>query len=453
MEEPSSRPSSSASTVAQDPVCGMSVNTSTAKHTHQHAGESYYFCCGHCVEKFKSNPQKYLNRPVPAGLVTLGNPSTVKLAPKADLARDPICGMDVDPATAKFVSEQRGKKHYFCSGVCLEKFEADSSRYLNESSSGPQTLSAPAAMAVADQIKGSKPKVQGQTYYVCPMCPEVRETKPVPCRSCGMALEPENPLPASRTEYTCPMHPEIVRAEPGSCPICGMALEPRVTSAEEEENPELTSMTRRFWVSVVLTIPVLLAAMGAYLPGAPLERLISPRTLTWVELILATPVVLWGGWPFFVRGWQSIINRSLNMFTLIGLGVGVAYLYSVVAALAPEIFPSSFRDASGQVGIYFEAAAVITTLVLLGQVLELRARSRTGAAIRALLGLAPKTARLVGEDGSERDVPLDRVKPRDRLRVRPGEKVPVDGVVVEGASAVDESMLTGEPIPVEKTAG
>ena len=212
-------------------------------------------------------------------------------------------------------------------------------------------------------------------------------------------------------------------------------------------------MTRRFWVSVALTAPILLAAMGAYLPGAPLEKLISVRALTWVELILATPVVLWGGWPFFVRGWQSIINRSLNMFTLIGLGVAVAYGYSLVAALVPGIFPPSFRDASGQVGVYFEAAAVITTLVLLGQVMELRARSRTGAAIRALLGLAPKTARLVGEDGSETDVPLEQVIPGDRLRVRPGEKIPVDGIVLEGKSSVDESMITGEPIPVEKQKG
>jgi len=212
-------------------------------------------------------------------------------------------------------------------------------------------------------------------------------------------------------------------------------------------------MTLRFWVSVALTAPILLAAMGAYLPGAPLEKLISVRALTWVELILATPVVLWGGWPFFVRGWQSIINRSLNMFTLIGLGVAVAYGYSVVAALAPGIFPASFRDASGQVGVYFEAAAVITTLVLLGQVMELRARSRTGAAIRALLGLAPKTARMVGEDGAERDVPLEQVKPGDRLRVRPGEKIPVDGIVLEGKSSVDESMITGEPIPLEKQKG
>jgi Cu+-exporting ATPase len=286
------------------------------------------------------------------------------------------------------------------------------------------------------------------------MDPEVHQSDPGACPRCGMALEPALATFASTTtEYVCPMHPEIVRAEPGSCPICGMALEPRVVSAEEEENPELTSMMRRLWVSVALTIPVLAAAMGAYLPGARLESLVSYRALSWVELILATPVVLWGGWPFFVRGWQSIINRSLNMFTLIGLGIAVAYGYSMVGAVAPGIFPSSFRDASGQVGVYFEAAAVITTLVLLGQVMELRARSRTGAAIRALLGLAPSTARLVGEDGSERDVPLEVVKPGDRLRVRPGEKIPVDGIVLDGTSTVDESMITGEPMPVEKQTG
>jgi Cu+-exporting ATPase len=229
-----------------------------------------------------------------------------------------------------------------------------------------------------------------------------------------------------------------------------MALEPRVVAAEETENPELANMRRRFWASVVLTLPILAAAMGEYLPGATLTNFISPRALTWMELFLATPVVLWAGWPFFVRAWQSAVNRSPNMFTLIGMGVGVAYVYSVVATIVPEIFPPSFREASGQVGVYFEAAAVITTLVLLGQVLELRARSRTGAAIRSLLGLAPKTARLIGNDGSERDVPLDGVRVGDRLRVRPGEKIPVDGVVLEGKSSVDESMITGEAIPVEK---
>jgi Cu+-exporting ATPase len=270
-----------------------------------------------------------------------------------------------------------------------------------------------------------------------------------------MALEPEVvSAPASRTEYVCPMHPEIVREGPGSCPICGMALEPRTVSVEEEENPELVDMRRRFWVSAGLTVPILAMTMGAYLPGGnPLEGLMGAQTLRWLELLLATPVVLWGGLPFFQRGWQSVVTRNLNMFTLIGLGVGVAYGYSVVAALFPGIFPPSFRDPSGRVGVYFEAAAVIVTLVLLGQVLELKARSRTGAAITALLGLSPKTARRIEEDGSEMDVPLDQVQPGDRLRVRPGEKIPVDGTVVEGRSSVDESMLTGEPIPVEKEAG
>ncbi|MBY0497556.1 MAG: copper-translocating P-type ATPase [Cyanobacteria bacterium] len=248
------------------------------------------------------------------------------------------------------------------------------------------------------------------------------------------------------------MHPEIVRDQPGSCPICGMALEPKTVSAEEEENAELRDMTRRFWVSTVLTVPLVLIAMGDYLPGRPFDQLMASGPMGWLELALATPVVLWGGWPFFVRGWQSIVNRSLNMFTLIALGVGVAYLYSVVATVFPSIFPASFRDDDGYVAVYFEAAAVIVTLVLLGQVLELRARSQTGAAIRALLGLAPKTARRIRDDGREEDVPLDQVQPGNKLRVRPGEKVPVDGVVVEGTSAVDESMVTGEPIPVEKHA-
>ena len=381
------------------------------------------------------------------------------------MERDPVCGMEVDPASARAKAEHGGRTYFFCCAGCAKKFEAAPEAYLKppSTSSGPTkpmlTAISPAAAPVGKAAPihpSTAPPLPepSATGYICPMDPEVRQNKPGACPKCGMALEAALPaVPSAKTEYVCPMHPEIVRPEPGSCPICGMALEPRVASAEEEQNPELSSMTRRFWVSVVLTTPVLLAAMGAYLPGAPLEKLISPRALTWVELILATPVVLWGGWPFFVRGWKSIINRSLNMFTLIGLGVAVAYLYSLVAALAPEVFPPSFRDASGQVGVYFEAAAVITTLVLLGQVLELRARSRTGAAIRALLGLAPKTGRLLGEDGSERDVPLDRVKPGDRLRVRPGEKIPVDGIVLEGRSSVDESMITGEAMPVEKQKG
>jgi Cu+-exporting ATPase len=269
-----------------------------------------------------------------------------------------------------------------------------------------------------------------------------------------MALEHVSPVPSSsKTEYTCPMHPEIVRSEPGTCPLCGMALEPKTAGAEEEENPELKEMRRRFWLSLVLTTPLFIVAMGGYFPGWPLNHWISAQLLSWIELMIATPVVLWAGWPFFVRGWQSILNRSLNMFTLIGLGTGVAYGYSVVATVFPQIFPPSFRQEGGAVAVYFEASAFIVTLVLLGQVLELRARGQTGAAIKALLGLAPKTARLIQDDGSEVDIPLDQVQPGNRLRVRPGEKIPVDGIVLNGSSSVDESMISGEPIPVEKQAG
>jgi len=291
--------------------------------------------------------------------------------------------------------------------------------------------------------------------YTCPMHPEIRQEGPGSCPKCGMALEPETvTAPPARTEYVCPMHPEVVRDAPGACPICGMALEPRTVSDEEGENQELADMRRRFWVSAGLTLPVLLIAMGEYLPGGnPLSHLLGQETLRWAELLLATPVVLWGALPFFQRARVSLVTRNLNMFTLIGLGVGVAYLFSVVATLFPSLFPASFRDESGHVGVYFEAAAVIVALVLLGQVLELRARSQTSAAIRALLGLSPKTARRVRKDGTEEDVPLDQVQPGDRLRVRPGEKVPVDGTVVDGQSSVDESMLTGEPIPVEKSVG
>jgi len=250
------------------------------------------------------------------------------------------------------------------------------------------------------------------------------------------------------------MHPEIVQGEPGSCPICGMALEPRTAMvAVEETSPELVDMTRRFRVGLVLTVPLLLPMIADLLPGHPFQAILSARLVAWLELVLATPVVLWAGWPFFDRGWASLVNRSPNMFTLIAIGTGMAYGYSVVAALAPGWFPPSFRGPSGEVAVYFEVAAVITVLVLLGQVLELRARSRTSDAIRALLGLAPKTARVIRDDGTEADLPLEHIQPGDRLRVRPGEKVPVDGVVLEGTSAVDESMVTGEPIPVEKRPG
>ncbi len=369
-----------------DPVCGMTVLPEKAAGSLVHAGTTYYFCCTHCLEKFRTEPEKYLSSPKTAramapGLVQLGRSEV----PRA------------------------------------------------ETSQSPRT-----APTIAD--------------YICPMDPDVHAAQPGPCPKCGMALEPAIPETATKTEYTCPMHPEVVQDRPGTCPQCGMALEPRVVTLEEAPNPELAEMNRRFWVSLLLTAPLLLVAMGEMLLGPVLEQLLTPNGQKWLQLGLATPVVLWGGWPFFVRGWQSVVRRSPNMFTLIAMGTGAAYAYSVLAVVAPQMFPASFR-ANGQVAVYFEAAAVITTLVLLGQVLELRARARTSSAIRHLLGLAPKTARLVRADGTEVDVPVEQIAVGDRLRVRPGEKIPVDGIVVEGTSNVDESMLTGEPIPVEKQPG
>jgi P-type Cu+ transporter len=359
---------------------------------------------------------------------------------------DPICGMQVEASTAAGKYEYKGQTYFFCSHHCLEKFKEDPEKFLK--AHGHQQARGHAATPAS---QSGKPE---QRTYVCPMDPEVRESKSGACPKCGMALEPVSPsAPSIKTEYVCPMHPEIVRSEPGSCPICGMALEPRTVTLEEEANPELVDMTRRFWVGVVLSAPIAFLAMSEMIPGEPLQHILSVRLLTWFQLVLATPVVLWGGWPFFERGWHSIVNRSLNMFTLIAIGVGTAYLYSVVATIFPDIFPESFYGHSGTVAVYFEAAAIITTLVLLGQVLELRARSQTSSAIKALLGLSPKTARLIHDDGREADVPLDRIKAGDRLRVRPGEKVPVDGIVLEGTTSIDESMVTGEPIPVEKSQG
>jgi Cu+-exporting ATPase len=318
---------------------------------------------------------------------------------------DPVCGMKVDPDNAAGSFEYQGKTYYFCSTHCLHRFRENPESFLNKA---PQQL-------------------------------------------IGITRQPKTVAPDQK--YTCPMHPEIVRDGPGSCPICGMALEPVTVSLDQEENPELIDMTRRFWIAVVLTIPVFALGMSDLIPGQPLQQLVSMRALQWVQLTLATPVVLWCGWPFFVRAWESIVNGSLNMFTLIGLGVAVGYLFSLIAVVMPGVFPHSFRHMDGNVPVYFEAAAVIVTLVLLGQVLELRARNQTGTAIRELLGLAPKTARRISENGEEQDVPLDQVRVGDRLRVRPGERVPVDGVVLEGSSAVDESMITGEPIPVGKQSG
>ena len=385
----------------------------------------------------------------------------MSVRPSSIPERDPVCGMSVNPANAKHIYQHNGKTYYFCCASCTEKFKADANRYLNPQPkpSGLVTLGAPKSpppSTAPEPTRKAFSASPSETAYVCPMCQEVREPKPGPCPSCGMALEPEVPVVATRTEYTCPMHPEIVRSEPGSCPICGMALEPRTLAAAQEENPELRDMTRRFWVSLLLTAPLLVIAMGSMISHSfkvtidlNLNGLII--NLQRIEFLLATPVVLWCGWPFFQRFWTSLVNRSPNMFTLIGMGTGVAYIYSVIAALAPQIFPASLRTISGYPDVYFEAAAAIVTLVLLGQVLELRARSRTSAAIRALLDLSPKTARRVDNDGSEKDIPLDQVTPGDRLRVRPGEKIPVDGTILEGRSSINESMITGESIPVEKS--
>jgi Cu+-exporting ATPase len=318
---------------------------------------------------------------------------------EAAAVTDPVCGMKVDPATSKHRLEHHGQTFHFCSAGCRAKFEADPDKYLK-----PEKAAAPTA--------------------------------------------------AQKTAiYTCPMHPEIRQQGPGNCPICGMALEPLEVTAEAESNPELVDMTRRFWIGLVLTVPIVVLEMGAHIPGLGLHHLVSPRTSVWLQFLLGTPVVLWAGWPFFVRGWQSVVNRSLNMFSLIALGTGAAYLYSLVATWAPDVFPAGFRGPDGTVAVYFEAAAVITVLVLLGQVLELRARERTGGAIRALLNMAPKTARRLKESGKDEEIPVAEVQVGDRLRVRPGEGVPVDGSVLEGRGAVDESMVTGESMPVEKAPG
>jgi Cu+-exporting ATPase len=347
--------------------------------------------------------------------------------------QDPVCGMDVTPASEHF-GKHAGKPYWFCSARCAERFEAEPEAFLGE-------REAPEAAPAA----GGK--------YICPMCEGVESDVPAECPKCGMALEPETPSFETRTEYTCPMHPEIVRDEPGDCPICGMALEPRTVQMDAGPDPELVDMTRRFVGAAIGTLPVMLLAMGdMVLPGDPVAALVPHGWGPWLEFAFAAPVVLWAAWPFHVRAVRSVRTGAFNMFTLIGLGVSVAFGYSIVATAAPGIFPASFRE-HGEVAVYFEAAAMIVTLILLGQVLELRARSATGAAIRALLDLQATSARRIDEDGSETDVPLESIRSGDRLRVRPGEKVPVDGVVLEGDSSIDESMITGEPVPVGKREG
>ncbi|MDI1481076.1 heavy metal translocating P-type ATPase [Polyangium sp. y55x31] len=388
----------------KDPVCGMMVTPGAARGGHhEHAGTTYWFCNPRCREKFAADPEKYLA------------PKAEEQAPAPAKVKDPVCGMMVTPGAAKGGHhEHAGATYWFCNPRCREKFAADPDKYL-----APK-VEAPAAPAAKVEEKAASPA-------------------------------PVVEAPAG-TIYTCPMDPEVRQDKPGSCPICGMALEPMaVLTAEEPPNPELESMTRRLWISAVLSLPLLVLAMAPMLmPGWRWSHVLPYQR--WIELVLATPVVLWGGWPFFERGWTSLVTRRFNMFTLIAIGTGTAYAYSVAATIAPSMFPASFRVHGGEVPVYFEAAAVIVTLVLVGQVLELRARSRTSGAIRALLGLAPRSARRL-RDGVEEDVPIEVVAVGDRLRVRPGERVPVDGVVLEGKSSVDESMVTGEPIPVEKDVG
>jgi len=401
--------------MGKDPVCGMTVDPTKAAAREEWKGKTYFFCSAGCGKKFAAEPEKYLlaaqARPaaglniIGGKLSVLGGGGALPVISAGPMEKDPVCGMTVAREKAAATAERAGKKYYFCSVRCGERFREEPGKFL-------------AALGTAGMESAGE-------------------------KSGAAKAEEKN------VRYTCPMDPEIVQMGPGVCPKCGMALEPMEATAETGPDPELVAMTRRFWVSAPLALPVLLLGMF----GEKLHGVLPHGALAWIEMALASPVVLWGGWPFFARGWRSVVNRSPNMFTLIALGTGAAYGESVIATIAPGWFPASFRIGMGEAPVYFEAAAVITALVLLGQVLELRARQRTSGAIRALLQLAPQKAQRVEADGTEREVPLGEVRHGDRLRVRPGERVPVDGAVREGASAVDESMITGEPLPVEKSRG
>ncbi len=453
----------------RDPVCGMVTTDPDAYLKYEHQGEAYYFCNPHCLEAFKKNPEKYLEDPKNSAPTKVSLPGLTMLSPgltrsccSSNEARqsspltmpalsentgikeykDPVCGMVTRDPDAYLKYEYRGKTYYFCSSHCLNKFMKDPEAFIGK--------------ALGKTSAGQPEAVPAQSEeYWCPMCPEVRSTGPASCPKCGMALEPAVPSIFSTSgKWTCPMHPEVMNDGPGTCPVCGMALEPLSPASTSHEDPDYRYMKIRFLVSLSLTIPLVVIAMRSMLPGgALLDRFASGQAFLWTELLLATPVVLWCAWPFFVRAWQSLLFRSMNMFTLISIGIGVSYGYSLTALFFPGIFPSSVRGMEGAVDVYFEASAVITSLVLLGQVLELKARSKTGEAIRSLLNLAPRKARKIHPDGSERDVSLDDVNPGDHLRVLPGDKIPTDGIVIQGGSTVDESMITGEPVPVEKKAG
>jgi Cu+-exporting ATPase len=392
--------------MAIDPICGMTVDPATAAGSYEYKGVTYYFCALACLKTFTSDPERAL-RPATSGLISLGGrkplPMMTAPAPASTEHIDPVCGMTVRPETAAGSHVHEGKTYYFCAQSCLKKFRED------------------------------------PPYYLLP--PDRRAPKPVS-------------VPAGASvEYICPMDPEVLENQPGACRICGMALEPKLISLERESNPELDDMTRRFRISIGPALVVMILAMADMIPGRPLQQVMTPSSRNWLQWLLATPVVVWAGLPFFERAWASIVNRAPNMFTLIGIGTGAAYVYSTVSTAVPNWLPASFHLHDGGVPVYFEAAAMITVLVLLGQVLELRARSRTNSAMKSLLGLAPKSARLVGADGMESEIALDRVQVGDRLRIQPGDRVPVDGVVDDGVSAIDESMVTGESVPVEKSVG
>jgi P-type Cu+ transporter len=394
--------------MAIDPVCGMSVDPSTAAGHYEYDGVTYYFCAKSCLETFTADPERVL-APKATGLIALGKKSPLPMMPPSSPAEgahlDPVCGMAVRAENAAGSYVHEGKTYYFCSAGCLAKFREN-----------PRAFLIPPAQRMTKANRTAVPA-------------------------------------GSKVEYVCPMDPEVLETEPGACPICGMALEPKIVTLEDRPNPELQDMTRRFWSSLGPALLIMVLAMADMFPSRTVQGVVTGPGRNWIQLALATPVVLWGGWPFFERAWISIVHRAPNMFTLIGLGTGAAYLYSLLATIAPRLLPSSFQAHDGSMPVYFEAAAVITVLVLLGQMLELRARGRTTSAMKALLGLTPKTARRLEEDGEERDVPLDQVRVGERLRVRPGERVPVDGVVIEGLTAVDESMVTGESLPVEKAVG
>jgi len=448
-----------------DPVCGMNTDEKS-KYVTEHNDQTVYFCSEHCLKKFTVSPEQYLSSNDEGGgccshdkapptkpeegtnsccgghehthSQASSSPTisdsmiyTCPMHPEVELMEPgncPKCGMALELKDRENTANQDENKHSCC----------------GENKHGNVILPV---------TKSATNSVDSEIIYTCPMHPEIESTQAGSCPKCGMALEPRDiPIATNKTEYTCPMHPEIVQDHPGSCPKCGMALEPRTVEINED-NSELDFMSRRFWFSVFFAIPVFFSAMAAEFWPEAINSLISPVTRQWAELVLSAPVVWWAGWVFFQRGWQSIVTRNLNMFTLIAIGVGIAWIYSFIAVLMPGIFPSAVLSESGVVPVYFEAAAVITALVLLGQVMELRARSQTNAAIKLLLGLAPKTARIVREDGTEEDIPLEHVHVGDLLRIRPGEKIPVDGAVTEGESNVDESMVTGEPIPVAKSKG